>query len=292
MNTVFVILHYLATRDTLEAVESIKKYEPMAQIVIVDNASGNGSLEKLKKKFAGDDKVDIIVSPENAGFARGNNLGIVYAKEQYLPDFIILTNNDVLLLESISSIIEKEYENSHFAVLGPMIYTADGRCNDNPGVDKPMTLLEINHAIHGLRRKYWFVKLHLGLLLYILRKAKRILLHKQEIDMRKDYLVRKENVQLHGSFMVLSPKFFEIYQGLFNGTFLNMEEDILFWQLQKNGMKTIYLPEIHIFHKEDSASKKVWPKERKRAMAKIKNCLDSAKAFRELMKENERKEIK
>ena len=105
---------------------------------------------------------------------------------------------------------------------------------------------------------------------------------------KKHSQTRKENVQLHGCFLVLSKLFFEYFDGLYSGTFLYMEEDILFWQLMQKNLTSVYLPDIHVFHKEDSASKVVWSSDRKRTLVKQKICLDSAKAFEKLMKEDAR----
>ncbi len=284
---VFVILHYLTTRDTMEAVSSIKQYAPDAQIVIVDNASGNGSLEQLQDAYADDARVDVITAKENLGFARGNNLGIAYARERYAPDFICLMNNDILLLENPLPPIEQEYAASHFAVLGPMVYTADGRCNDNPGTATPMTEQDLHSLIRYLERMIRVNHWHLWL---PYRAAQKIWhrLHTPAAASpvtHRNYLQRQENVQLHGSFLVLSPKFFAHFNGLFDGTFLNLEEDILFWQLRQAGQKTVYLPSLHVFHKEDAASKQVWPNERKRALAKMENILFSARAFQRLRQE-------
>lgn len=284
MTCIFIILHYLTLTDTLEAVDSIKRHEPESKVIVVDNASHNGSLEELIKKYEKDDKVDVISSPDNIGFARGNNLGIKYARDRYSPDFICLMNNDVLLIESISSAIEAEYERSSFAVLGPMIYTADGRCDDNPGADKPMSEEDLKLTISHVKRIILANKMHMGLVYHGLEKIKRM--SRQREVQNKPFLKRNENVQLHGSFLVLSRHFFEHFQGLYPGTFLNMEEDILFWQLCKKKLTSVYLPCIHIFHKEDSASKKIWPDDRKRAIAKSKNVLYSAKVFERLMRGN------
>lgn len=164
MNIVFVILHYLTLIDTCEAVESIKQYEPEAHVVIVDNVSGNGTYEKLKEKFKNDSYVDVIASPSNVGFANGNNLGIKYAREHFSSDFICLMNNDVLLIEEIGSKIEEKYSCSQFCVLGPMIYTADGRCNDNPGRSQPMGKDELRILINYLEMIITANKIHLGAL--------------------------------------------------------------------------------------------------------------------------------
>lgn len=292
VNTVFVILHYLTLVDTLEAVASIKQYEKGSQIVIVDNASKNGTFEKLKEKYKDDSCVDVISTPSNVGFAKGNNLGIKYAREHYSSDFICLINNDILLIEEISSKIEQEYVRSHFSVLGPMIYTADGRCNDNPGRSQPMGKEELRVLIYYLGMMIFANKIHMGSFcesLYNgLRQIRRKFREKKIDNSHKTYLSRKENVQLHGCFLVLSKLFFEYFDGLYSGTFLYMEEDILFWQLMQKNLTSVYLPDIHVFHKEDSASKVVWSSDRKRTLVKQKICLDSAKAFEKLMKEDAR----
>lgn len=290
MNTVFVILHYLTLVDTLEAVASIKQYEKESQIVIVDNASGNGTFEKLKEKYRNDNYVDVISAPGNVGFSKGNNLGIKYARERYSPNFICLINNDILLIEEICSKIEQEYVRSHFSVLGPMIYTADGRCNDNPGRSQPMGKEELRVLINYLDIMIFANKIHMGSLCEFLynglREIRRKFRGKKAETSHRPYLAREENVQLHGCFLVLSKRFFDYFDGLYPGTFLYMEEDILFWQLMQKNLTSVYLPDIHVFHKEDSASKAVWSNDRKRALIKQKNCLDSARAFEKLMKEN------
>ena len=43
------------------------------EVIVVDNASGDGSVEYLRERFP---DVTIIASKENLGFARANNLAI------------------------------------------------------------------------------------------------------------------------------------------------------------------------------------------------------------------------
>ena len=44
------------------------------QIVVVDNASSDGSRESLREKWDGDKRVHIIDLAENSGFAKANNV--------------------------------------------------------------------------------------------------------------------------------------------------------------------------------------------------------------------------
>jgi len=60
------------------------------EIIVVDNASTDGSVKYLKQKFS---KIKIIESRENAGYAGGNNLGVKNAKGEY----ILILNNDIIV---------------------------------------------------------------------------------------------------------------------------------------------------------------------------------------------------
>ena len=61
----FVILHYYTVDDTVECVNSIKElenYNNNVEIVIVDNASPNGSGKEIKEKYENDKKIHVILS--------------------------------------------------------------------------------------------------------------------------------------------------------------------------------------------------------------------------------------
>jgi len=63
------------------------------EIIVVDNASSDGSLEMLKRNFS---EVKLIVNKENLGFAKANNYGIKIAEGKY----ILLLNSDTLILDN------------------------------------------------------------------------------------------------------------------------------------------------------------------------------------------------
>ena len=77
MDVVFVILHYMAIDVTMKSVEYITENIDTNQyhIVIVDNASGNGSGEELKAFYLDRGDVTVLINEENLGFAKGNNVG-------------------------------------------------------------------------------------------------------------------------------------------------------------------------------------------------------------------------
>lgn len=284
---VFVILHYLTVDDTVECVSSIRQCctDSEYQIVVVDNASPNRSGKQLMEMYKNDNDVDLLILESNLGFARGNNAGIVYAREKYDPKYIVALNNDIILLQrNTIELIEREYCESKFAVLGPMIYTADGKCNDNPGVSKPLSLCELEKKIADYRKNLFFCRWKLRRAYAIWNGLKnRVNKTSKKDGTYKQYLNKEYNVQLHGCFLCFSKEYFNCFNGFYPETFLYMEEDILFYLTQQKKLTTVYLPELKVFHKEDSSSNAAWKSNRKRDINKARYVLESAEEFRKLL---------
>lgn len=89
-----VIVNYNTKRLLKDCLDSIfKKTKGIeAQVIVVDNASSDGSQEMVRKNFP---KVTLIENKKNLGFATGNNIGIKKAKGEY----ILLLNSDTKLVE-------------------------------------------------------------------------------------------------------------------------------------------------------------------------------------------------
>ena len=284
---VFVVLHYLTTDDTVECVSSIRRCcaDGEYQIIIVDNASPNKSGKQLMEKYEKDKDIDLLILENNLGFARGNNVGIAYARNKYDPKYIVTLNNDIVLLqENTIELIEHEFCKSKFAVLGPMVYTADGRCSDNPGTNKPLSLCELEKKIAEYEKNLFRCRWRLRKI-YAIWTALKNRVYKTNIkdDMHKQYLHREYNVQLHGCFLCFSEEYFKHFDGFYPETFLYMEEDILFYLTQQKKLTTVYLPELKVFHKEDSSSNAAWKSNRKRDINKVRYALESAEAFKKLL---------
>ncbi|HFI0516497.1 TPA: glycosyltransferase family 2 protein, partial [Streptococcus suis] len=84
----FVILHFIALEMTIETIEvllkNFSKYD--FNIIVVDNASPNDSGRELSEMYKNHQRIDIMLSDKNLGFAKGNNLGYSFAKLKYQPD--------------------------------------------------------------------------------------------------------------------------------------------------------------------------------------------------------------
>ena len=100
MELCFVILHYRTSEDTIECVRSIQELDGKYNIVIVDNASQNGSIEKVESIFSSDNKIFIIKNQKNLGFAEGNNIGYDYARKQLHATMVAVLNNDIVIKQN------------------------------------------------------------------------------------------------------------------------------------------------------------------------------------------------
>ena len=87
----FLILHYMDLQVTIDCVKNIIQRfgKNDIEIVIVDNASPNGSGEALQTLFEKNDQVKVLISSENLGFAKGNNLGFDYLKKNFDPYYYL-----------------------------------------------------------------------------------------------------------------------------------------------------------------------------------------------------------
>lgn len=86
-----IIVNYNGKHFLQECLSSvIRDCGERVEIIVVDNASIDGSAQFLRESFP---NVIVIESGSNLGFAGGNNLGVRHAKS----DMIILLNNDTVV---------------------------------------------------------------------------------------------------------------------------------------------------------------------------------------------------
>lgn len=86
-----IIVNWNAGEMLAGAVGSLLAQDwPSTEIIVVDNASADGSIERLQQRFG--ERITIIRNARNEGFARGNNIGFAAAK----GDWVFLLNPDAV----------------------------------------------------------------------------------------------------------------------------------------------------------------------------------------------------
>lgn len=278
MNIVYLILHYLAGDDTIECVDSIlnatANSEHNTHIVVVDNGSTNDSYTKIQEKFKSNDKVTLLHSDKNLGFARGNNIGFKYAKNKLQADFIVQLNNDTILEQrDFNEVLVKKFDEKQYFVLGPDIVAADGY-HQNPGHKQSWSFREL--FCFRLKKRVQILLSLFGVQRFSEKAAK----YSGYIE--KTLVGDIENTILHGACLVFSPLYIRRFDGLCEKTFLYWEEDILKLSADYYGFLMLYSSELHLLHKEDAATNMVSGSSAKKTRKKLSFLIASSKVYSNL----------
>ena len=281
--TAFVILHYMAFDETIPCVESVRRIAREGDvIVVVDNASPNGTGADLVLEYADSPDVDVLLLEKNIGFARGNNAGYAYARDNYDCDYIVVMNNDMEIPAETDfrGELDRAYEQFGFDILGPDVFSTAAQYHQNPQTRAVPTRDELRQRIRVMRAKYalrpmirlkWLVKSQSG---------------QQASPHHSDVYIDEPqtDVLLHGSFYVFSRKFIQREpQCFFDGTFMYMEAEILHWQSQRKQYVELYWPSIKVLHHEDASTNMAYSKQYDKAVFSLRCLIQSCEAFVALM---------
>ena len=84
----------------------------LIQVIIVDNASSDGSVELLRERYP---DVQLIESPRNVGFGRANNLALNHIRGRY----VLLLNTDAFVsADTLAKSVDYMEENPRCGLLG------------------------------------------------------------------------------------------------------------------------------------------------------------------------------
>lgn len=267
--TCFIILHYKNIKDTIECIESIKKINGQYGIIVVDNNTTTTEDEILIKKYTS----DFIKLDENLGFAKANNIGCKYAIEKYNPDFLVVSNNDIIIEDkNIINKIEDVYKIDEFDILGPKINTNNGQSVNPFPVYK--TKEEVINQINKTKK---IIKIYNNIILRNLFNLYMSIKYKfKEKRLVYNGNNKEYNVALHGCFIIFSKKYYEKYEDVFyDETFLYHEEEFLYQRIIKDKLISIYEPSIEVFHKEGASLDFNYKNDYKKIIFKNKEILNS-----------------
>lgn len=233
MKVTLIIVNFNGCADTLECLDSIKKAhltkEIQLDIVVVDNASADDSVEKIRKQFP---SVHIIIKNENTGFAEGNNSGITYALKRD-ADYVLLLNNDTYVAEDfITRLTDGAKKNSRGGIFVPKIYFAPG-CETFEERYKSTELGKVIWYAGGLIDWENMLASHRGV---------------DEVDIGQYDEVIK-TAYATGCAMLIKKEVFDTV-GFFDRRLYLYYEDLDFCRrAQKKGYDTFYIPQARMWHK-------------------------------------------
>jgi GT2 family glycosyltransferase len=119
-----IVLSYNGLDLTLDCLASLLYQDyPRLDVILVDNHSQDGTVEAVSTKFP---EVQVIASPENLGYASGNNLGMQTAMERGCEVFFLVNNDTRLSPDCVSTLVSALENNPSAGAAGPMVYTFEG----------------------------------------------------------------------------------------------------------------------------------------------------------------------
>jgi GT2 family glycosyltransferase len=217
-----VVLTWNGKADTLECLQSLQRLTySNARILVVDNASEDGTAEAVRLSFPG---VELIWNESNLRFAGGNNIGIKYSFRQG-ADYVLLLNNDTVVdRDFLAHLVQKAEQDKQVGIVGPKVY------------------------YYGDSKRIWFaggrIEWWKGWVSHIgIRETDT---HQYDALRQVDYvtgccmLVKREVVDAVGT---LDEKFY-----------LYVEDVDWCVRARQAGFKVVYVPSSHIWHKISSSS--------------------------------------
>ena len=140
MATATVVIPTLNAHDLLrDALASLERQTVRPEVVVVDNASTDGTAEMVRSQFA---SVRLVVNKENLGFGRAVNLGAADVES----DVLVLVNNDVVCEPDFVERICEPFSDESVGMAAGVLLQADapGRI-DSAGIEVDPTLRSFDY---------------------------------------------------------------------------------------------------------------------------------------------------
>ncbi len=229
-----IIVNWKTRELTLNALSAVYKETSgfPFEVILVDNNSGDGSVEAFKKEFP---QVKLIENSDNVGFAKANNQALKIATGEYL----MLLNSDTVVLDGALNTLVS-YLDTHplIEMVGPRLLNGD---------------MTFQHACRRNLPDIWNSFFHLFGLTKIFTSSKIVNNYKKYTD---DPNVTEPVAGLSGAAMMFRRKVYEEIGGLDESFFMYGEDLDFCKRVFDKGWQTVYVSEAKIIHFGGGSSKK------------------------------------
>lgn len=226
------ILNYQAWEDTIQCIQHfLAQRQVDIRILVLDNASPDGSYEKLEATFKNHPQVELLQTGENGGYAKGNNVGLAFLRNKSF-DYLLISNNDVRVEDQtlLTSLITQYQALPNIAFLAPAMFV-DGQEDQK-------------HQAWRLPRFRDEVMASLRILYFIGKRT----IQTSRYQFPTSALTPKKVDCLSGSFFLGNKAIFDQLGGFDEHTFLYGEETILGHKIRDLGLQNYLWRAKHYHH--------------------------------------------
>lgn len=220
-------------RDLLrQCLESVASGRPLsAEIIVVDNASGDGSVEMVRAEFPA---VRLIANQANRGYTGGNNDGIAAATGRYV---MILNPDTRVLNDALAAMVAYADAHPDVGVVGPQLLNPDG-------------------SVQSSRRRFPTLMTGLFESTWLQPLAPRDVLRRYYVLDQPDDAIQEVD-WLFGACFLVRRQVIQQVGVLDEGFFMYSEEMDWCRRIRQAGWKVVYLPEAQVIHYGGKSSDQV-----------------------------------
>jgi hypothetical protein len=231
-NVAVVIVNFNSGKFLEVCVNSVYRSDCSLEIVVVDNASTDGSADFLSNLAASDMSLQVIRNDENCGFSAAINRGVGNSKSEH----ILLLNPDCLVFpHTIRLLSEALDEDVSAGIVGGLVFNFDGS------------------EQRGCRRREPTLARSLGKVF----QRHTSVAESNQMDMNGEPLPGQQICvdAVSGSFLMIRRTTFADVDGMDEDFFLHFEDLDLCRRVRDADWKVVFVPDISIFHYQGGSSK-------------------------------------
>ncbi len=229
-----IIVNYNVKEFLLNLLQSIRNAMNnfAVEIIVVDNASDDGSIELLKEKYP---DVKLIVNEKNVGFGAANNQALQIARGKY---FLLINPDTIIKENTLNEMISFFRRTPGAGIAGCKVLNPDGTLQlaCRRGFPGPWTSFT---KVMGLSRIFPNSKLFARYNLTYLNENQTY-----EVD------------AVSGAFMMMRRELYEKIGGFDQQFFMYGEDLDLCYRSQKSGYKVYYLHTTEVIHFKGESTKR------------------------------------
>lgn len=143
-----IVVHYRDAASTLRCVASLLAQTSPPFVVVVDNASPDGSWTTIVEVLGGTREVTLVRAGKNGGFGAGCNVGIAHALDHWpqLADVLLLNPDAELAADGLATMTALRRERPRAGIVGCRIVDAAGNLWFGNGRFRPWSLSRMHAA--------------------------------------------------------------------------------------------------------------------------------------------------